>query len=224
MVLLRSQVGETEQAIVAAKRVFAGDDELFVERTAEEAAGVRDLARVVAIACSTIATAIVALATVVVALQAIARHMARTGRGRRGPCRHRAAAAGAGDRRRAAGGGDDRVLGDRSRGSSPAPLSGRFPFGDLRRVEPNPGIRLDGPALAVGVLSVVVVLTACAWVAALHAQRRRPGSGARVVPKVIAKGPMLLATGASLAAGRRATDPARARRCPSWRWPASPRP
>jgi hypothetical protein len=83
-------------------------------------------------------------------------------------------------------------------------LSARFPFGDLRRVEPSPGIRLDGPVLAIGVLSVAVVLTACSWVAALHAQRRRARSEARVVPQVVAKGPMLLSTGASLAAGRRA--------------------
>ena len=137
VVLVRSRVGETEHAIAAAKRVFAGDDELFVERTAEEAAGVRDLARVVAIAL-TIATAIVALATVVVALQAIARHMAA--RAEEGEV---LVAIGLRPRERVVAAvlpvAVTIAFSAVVAGIVAALLSARFPFGDLRRVEPSPG-------------------------------------------------------------------------------------
>ena len=51
-------------------------------------------------------------------------------------------------------------------GGIAAAVSGRFPIGVARRIEPDPGIRLDGVVLAIGFAAVVLVTTLLGAVAA----------------------------------------------------------
>ena len=59
-------------------------------------------------------------------------------------------------------------------------LSAPIPFGVARRVEPNPGVRLDAPVLTLGALVLAGCTLGAAVLVAVRAHRRRAGQGAAV--------------------------------------------
>src|SRR3954451_13315254 len=69
-----------------------------------------------------------------------------------------------------------------------AAASSRFPIGVARRAEPTPGLRIDGPVLALGAVAVLVGVVLIAFLAAVRTTqvRSRTEASARATPVVAA--------------------------------------
>ncbi len=195
----RAADGDFDAAAKTARRIFSDDPELFVQPTEEATAGTRDLARVMAIAF-VIGCIAVAVASAVVGSQAMSRHLslgaedaptlASMGINRRARALANAipvAAAGA-------GGVVIAIV-------VATLLSGRFPVGDLRIVEPDPGVRSDPLVLGLGAAGMAVGVIVST---AVHGWRAEGvGAGRRRVLPLVGQLPTVVATALRLASGKR---------------------
>ncbi len=192
--------GRTAEAIAAARTIFGDDDELFVEESAQEAAGVDELGRVAGIALF-IAAATAGVATVIVGAQAISRHTGLSST-------ELPVLAAIGMTKRARVGATALpfliVVAAASVVATivAIALSGRFPTGELAALEPDPGLRPDGPVLAIGVVLTALVIVAFALAGGWRAHvRPAPGAGSRLA-RVLSRGRVVPATAMRLATSR----------------------
>jgi hypothetical protein len=187
-------------------RLWADDDELFVDRVAEEASGVEDLARVNSLSLA-VAAAVVLTAGCVIVAQALS----RTSRALAADSSVLSAIGMTPPERLAAM--TLPLLAAITVGAAVGAMgagfaSAAFPTGSTGHLEPTPGLRVDWPVLAGGMVVTVVGIGAAGAVTARRAgrppiRRLRVGPAARAA----ARGPAIASAAGYL--GTRAGVPAR---------------
>ena len=192
--------GQTAGAIAAARRIFASDDELFVEESAQEAAGIEDLAAV-ASAALLIAAVVAGIATAVIGAQAVARHTDAS-------AADRSALDAIGLGRSSRTVASALPLGVALLGVAvTAPLvavaaSRWFPTGELRRIEPDAGLHVDVVVVAFGATASVLLVGAFALVSSWRAHTRSARSHRTRLSRFLSRGPVVPATALRLATSR----------------------
>ncbi len=174
---LRRGAADVPAVSAAARELFADQASLELVPAAEVDVRIRDALDVVVVALL-LTAAVASVAGALATTQAFSRQLDRSGSGRRwlhalGMTRRERVLA-------LAGGLGPGVVGGAVLAVGLAVLaSPLMPVGAARRADPDPGLSVDGWALAVGFLGIVVALSVVALLVALPASRRPAASGTR---------------------------------------------